>query len=133
MNTIESFSQYIETYNKGDYDTILNRYYTDDVIFDSGTGAHAVGREEVKKFLIKSHAHVSEKLLPQAVAFGENVLASEVLGEFACREGSDRNKFEAIFKASADEVVRMRLFAFYHLRGDKAFHVKVAIWPVGRL
>ena len=79
--TKDKFRDYIESFNRDDYEG-FGKYYADDVHFDLGGRLQIQGREGILNFYRDVKKRVRETLVINNVLIDGNILAAEIATEF---------------------------------------------------
>ncbi|WP_162321101.1 nuclear transport factor 2 family protein [Nesterenkonia haasae] len=127
-NTGFDYDEYVEAFNRGDDDALVDGFFAEDVFF-AGNSMTLQGREELRAFLHNAHNGVRETLRHQAIAREDNELAVEVDMDFHATD--DRPDF-VFGPLRAGEHMTVKFFCFYQLSGDKISSLKTATWAPNR-
>ncbi len=111
-----NFSDYIDQYNMGDHAVLVRKFYTDDIVFESGAMKRIYrGKDEVLEgFSIQRD--IREVFRPQIVLQDENHIFAEVDMDFYALKDLPDYPFGALKK---DERMTVKVFAIYYLREEK--------------
>lgn len=123
-----NYDEYVEAFNRGDDDALVDTYFADDVFF-AGTSMTLHGKEAVREFLHKAHDGVRETLRHQVIAWENDDLAVEVDMDFHATQ--DRPHF-VFGPLRAGDHMTVKFFCFYTLRGGKIISLKTATWAPNR-
>jgi ketosteroid isomerase-like protein len=118
----EKFFQYINDFNKGDYEKVVSTYYTEDIIFDTADYRHE-GREEVKKFFIEIHKGMEETLRPENVLVEGDRIAVDMWGDLYFSKDKPEFRLRPMKKG---ESLKVRWFIFYDTKDDKICKIQLA-------
>lgn len=73
-----NYSDYIDQYNMGDYAALVHKFYTDDIVFESGAMEQVCrGQDEVIEFLTSMQSGIREVIRPQVVLQDKNYIFAE--------------------------------------------------------
>ena len=123
-----NFSDYVDQYNSGDHAALVEEFYTEDIVFESGALKRVCrGRDEVTEFLLGMQSGVRETLRPQVVLQDENhILAEADMDFYALRDMPDY----PLGALRESEHLTVKLFVSYYLREGRICRIKTALWPV---
>ena len=123
------FYKYIETFNAGNDKEMLDRFWVDDldVLSDQGEdGAPlAAGKENFLKFFNWVHDGVREIMRVQTLIQDEDKIFAEI--DFDFHVSKDRPDYPLGHLKQGD-LVTVKMFCLYFLRGDKIAKLKLASW-----
>ncbi|WP_179276090.1 nuclear transport factor 2 family protein [Rhodococcus sp. 06-235-1A] len=122
------YASYMEAFNSGDDDVLVDRFFTDDVLF-AGSSMTLHGREEVRAFLHRTHDGILETMRPQKLVVTAGQVAAEIDMDFQAVTDSPGFVFGAL---RADESLTVKFFNFYEIRGKKIAALRAAVWAPGR-
>ena len=127
------FYKYIETFNAGDDEAMVNNYWVDDLVVatsqsgkDKEGGILARGKDEWRKFLKAVHDGIREIIRVQVLLQDENHILAEIDMDFHASKDRPDYTFGAL---KAGDFITVKMFALYFLRGDKIAMLKLASWP----
>ena len=121
-----NFLDYIDQYNMGDHAVLVRKFYTNDIIFESGAMKRIYrGKDEVLEGFSMQN-DIREVFRPQVVLQDENHIFAEVDFDFYALKDLPDYPLGALKK---DERMTLKLFAIYYLREEKICRVKTALWP----
>jgi hypothetical protein len=127
------FYKYIETFNAGDDQAMLDNFWVDDLVVatsQSGNpkngGVLARGKDEWIKFLAGVHDGMRELIRVQTMIQNEDNLFAEIDMDFHAKKDRPDYPFGAL---KAGDFITVKMFALYFLRGDKIAMLKLASWP----
>src|SRR5579862_7966435 len=119
------YRQYIQAFNSGDDARLVREYFTDDLIFQSGSRVLR-GREELLKFLNWAHDGVREIIRAQVVMQDESHIFAEIDMDFQ----ATRDRPDFVFGAlKSGEYLTVKFLVLYYLRDGKIAQLKAATWP----
>jgi SnoaL-like domain len=121
-----NYQKYVDLFNSGNDDALVNLYYTKDAVFSGGARAFH-GADELLKFLNWAHDGIREILRPQVVAQNENHILAEIDIDFHALVDKPDFQFKPLKKG---EMTTVKFFVIYYLRDGKVCHLKAATWPV---
>lgn len=121
--TKKMIEEYLQAYDTGDYKMTLEKYYTEDAVFEN-TRVRVVGRDNCIQWFTKSHAlGYMEKLTPVNILIGEGVVAVELDQEFTAYEDVP-NHYVAPMK-KGETITTSGVCAFYKMRDGRISSVRV--------
>ncbi len=123
-----NFAQYIAAFNSGNDDGLCERYFTQDFIMQTAD-RYVEGRAGMRKFFAMVHDGVREILRPQIVTQDAGHVLAEIDIDFHCLEDRPNYPIQPLKKG---DLVTVKFFCVYLLRGAQISHLKTARWPVGR-
>jgi hypothetical protein len=121
MITPEQFADYIDCFNRSDFDG-FSKYYADDVLFE-GRGRHFVGPQAIIDFYRIVKDRMEETLVVRNAYFGEDGFAVEL--ETTLKSTKDWPDFFG-GPMKVGDVKRSLNFIFYTVRDDKFAHIRSA-------
>jgi len=121
-----NYSDYIDQYNMGDLAVLVRKFYTNDIVFESGAMKRIYrGKDEVLEgFSMQSD--IREVIRPQVVLQDENHIFAEANMDFYALRDLPDYPLGALRK---DERMTVKVFVIYYLREEKICRVKTALWP----
>lgn len=119
------YTQYVETFNTGNDAELVERWFTEDCIFQSGA-RQMRGRKELLEFLNWAHDGIREIIRAKTVLTGENRIFAEVDMDFHATKDKPEFVFGALKKG---EFVTVKFLVLYAIRDGKVAHLKAATWP----
>jgi ketosteroid isomerase-like protein len=120
-----NYTQYIEDFNRGDDERLVEQYFTEDCIFQSGNRLLR-GRSELLGFLHWAHDGIREIIRAQLVLQDATHIFAEIDMDFH----ATRDRPDFLFGAlKQGEFLTVKFFVIYRLREGKVAHLKSAIWP----
>lgn len=124
------FYKYIETFNSGDDRKMLDMFWVDDLQIYSARGnsygLQAKSKEEFLKFLKGVHDGVREIIRVQTLVQNEDNLFAEIDMDFHALKDRPDYPFGNL---KTGDIITVKMFALYFLRGDKIAMLKLASWP----
>jgi hypothetical protein len=123
-----NYDDYVAVFNTGDDATLLERFFADDVRFSGGTRDYQ-GKAALKAFLDWAHDGVREVIRPQNVLRRDDLMFVEVDMDF--HASKERPEFPFGHLRPGD-MVTVKFFVTYKLRGDKVVELKSMTWPPGK-
>lgn len=119
------YKQYIQAFNSGEDAQLVEEWFTEDCIFQSGPRL-LHGRAELLKFLQWAHDGIREIIRAQTVLQDESHLFAEIDMDFY----ATRDRPDFVFGALAKgEFLTVKFFVLYRLRDGKVAHLKASTWP----
>ena len=116
------YLEYIESYNSGDYYATAEKFYNDDVVYESGNFLVS-GQKEVADFFTNDlHRIFQENLSHKNIVFGENKIAVELIGQLTGLVDDDKSYVKPIKKG---EVIECRMAAFYTIKNNKISYINI--------
>jgi ketosteroid isomerase-like protein len=119
------YAQYIQAFNRGDDAALVETFFTEDAVFQSG-GRLAHGRAELLKFLNWAHDGIREIIRAQVVLRDEQHIFAEIDMDFHATKDLPSHPFGALKKG---EFTTVKFFVVYYLRDGKVAHLKASAWP----
>ncbi len=119
------YAEYIEAFNSGDDAALVERFFTDDVIFQWGNRVIR-GADELLTFLNRAHDGIREIIRAQVVLRDEDHIFAEIDMDFHATR--DKPEF-SLRPLKQGEVTTMKFLVLYYLRDGKVVQLKVATWP----
>jgi hypothetical protein len=122
-----NYADYIEQYNLGDHAGLVRKFYTDDIVFESGALKRICrGQDEVIEFLIGMQDGVCEIIRPQVVLQDQDHIFAEADMDFHALRDMPSYPLGALRNG---EYLTVKVFVLYFLREGKICRVKTALWP----
>jgi len=119
------YKQYVELFNSGNDELLLQTYFHDDIVFEGATRVMH-GKQALREFLAWAHDGIREIIRAQVVLRDDDHIFAEVDMDF--RATRDRQDF--VFGAlKQGESLTVKFFVVYYLRDGKVAKLKSAIWP----
>jgi hypothetical protein len=123
------FYKYIETFNSGDDEAMLDQFWVDDLVVYSArgdeSGVLASGKEAFLKFLVWAHDGVREIIRVQTLMQNENNVFAEIDMDFYASKDRPDYPFGHL---QAGDFITVKMFSLYFLRGDRIAKLKMARW-----
>jgi hypothetical protein len=121
------YAEYFAEFNAGDHAAVVERFCTDDVVFESGSMRRIVhGRQAVIDFLARLHDGVRPCIRPQVVVQNDDYLFAETDIDFhALRDLPDYPQGPL----RQGEFLTAKTFVIYYLRNGRICRIKTARWP----
>jgi len=124
-----NFYKYIETFNSGDDQAMLDQFWVDDLEVTSNRsnmpGISASGKQEFLKFLIFAHDGVREIMRIQTLIENENNIFAEIDMDFYASKDRPDYPFGHL---EPGDLITVKMFSLYYLRGDRIANLKMASW-----
>jgi hypothetical protein len=123
------FQRYITAFNSGDDAHLVEEWFTEDCIFQSGPRL-LKGRGELLQFLNWAHEGIREIIRAQTVLQGEHRGDDHLFAEIDMDFHAIRDRPDFLFGAlRCGEFLTVKFFVLYRLRDGKVAHLKAARWP----
>jgi hypothetical protein len=119
------YKQYIQALNTGNDTQLVQEWFTEDCIFQSGPRLLR-GRGELLKFLEWAHDGIREIIRAQTVLRDEHHLFAEIDMDFHATRDRPDFLFGPLAKG---EFLTVKFFVLYTLRDGKVAHLKSSTWP----
>ena len=120
-----NYERYIQAFNSGSDAQLVQDWFTEDCIFQSGPRLLR-GRSELLEFLHWAHDGIREIIRAQTVLQHENHLFAEIDMDFH----ATRDRPDFVFGALAKgEFLTVKFFVLYLFRDGKVAHLKASTWP----
>ncbi len=119
------YAAYIEAFNSGDDAALVQRFFTEDVIFQWGTRV-IHGADELLTFLNGAHDGIREIIRAQVVLRDEDHIFAEIDMDFHATRDKPEFGFGPLKQG---EFTTAKLLVVYDLRDGQVAQVKVASWP----
>ena len=119
--TEQDFRQYIDAFNRADFDG-FGKFYAADVEFE-GRGRHFRNRDEVLAFYREVKSKMRETITVKEVAVGESDIMAEIETELVALV--DWPEF-VTGPVKKDDVIVTQNFAWYEIRNGKFAHIRSA-------
>jgi ketosteroid isomerase-like protein len=120
-----SYPDYIEVFNSGDDDALVERFYHEDLTFTGGTRRHH-GKEGLRGFLAWAHDGVREVMRVQHYAREGDVLFADVDMDFHATKERPDFPFGHLFPG---DTVTVKFHVTYTLRDEKIAALNSMTWP----
>jgi hypothetical protein len=119
------YNKYIRDFNSGDDARLVDRWFTEDCIFQSGPRLLR-GRQALLEFLEWAHDGIREIIRAQVVLQEGPHLFAEIDMDFH----ATRDRPDFLFgPLKQGEFLTVKFFVLYLLRDGKVAHLKAATWP----
>jgi hypothetical protein len=119
------YARYIEAFNCGDDARLVERYFTEDCIFQSGARL-LHGRAQLLEFLSWAHDGIREIIRAQVVLQHAEHLFAEIDMDFH----ATRDRPDFLFgPLRQGEFLTVKFFVLYRLREGQVTHLKASTWP----
>jgi ketosteroid isomerase-like protein len=119
------YNEYIAAFDSGDDAALVQRFFTDDVLFQSGARILR-GADELLKFLSWAHDGIREIIRAQLVLRDANHIFAEIDMDFH----ATRDKPDFVFGAlKQGEFTTVKFLVVYYLRDGKIAQLKAGTWP----
>jgi len=119
------YTKYIEAFNSGDDAALVEKFFTEDTVFESGPRVMR-GADELLKFLNWAHDGIREIIRAQLVLRDENHIFAEIDMDFH----ATRDKPDFVFgPLKKGEFTTVKFLVVYYLRDGKVAHLKAGTWP----
>ena len=123
------YHSYIETFNSGDDNAMLDRFWVDDLVVFSPrggeTGVLASGKDGFLEFLNWAHDGVREIMRIQSLIQNENNIFAEIDMDFHASKDRPDYPFGHL---KPGDFITVKMFCLYFLRGDRITKLKMASW-----
>jgi ketosteroid isomerase-like protein len=123
-----NYNDYIAVFNTGDDAALVDRFFADDVLFTGGARDYQ-GKAALKAFLDWAHDGVREVMRPQNILQREDLIFVEVDMDFHATKERPDFPFGHLHPG---DLVTVKFFVTYKLRGGKVIELKSMTWPPGR-
>jgi ketosteroid isomerase-like protein len=121
------YDEYIATFNTGDDAALVERFFSDDIVFTGGTREHR-GKAQLLGFLGWAHDGVREVMRPQQVMQqGDRIFLEADMDFHAMKERADF----PFGHLHPGDLVTVKFFVTYRLRDGKVCELKSMTWPPG--
>ena len=120
-----NYSHYIQAFNSGDDARLVQEYFTEDCVFQSGPRL-LHGRTALLEFLNWAHDGIREIIRAQTVLRDERHIFAEIDMDFH----ATRDRPDFLFgPLRQGEFLTVKFFVLYFLRDGKVAQLKAAKWP----
>lgn len=123
-----NYNEYIALFNTGDDAALVDRYFADDLRFSGGTRDYQ-GKQGLRDFLAWAHDGVREVIRAQNVLQQGDLIFAEIDMDF--HASKERADFPFGHLRPGD-LVTVKFFVTYRLRGDLIVELKSMTWPPGK-
>jgi hypothetical protein len=119
------YNRYIQSFNSGDDARLVEEWFTEDCVFQSGPRL-LHGRKELLEFLQWAHDGIREIIRAQVLLQDERHLFAEIDMDFH----ATRDRPDFLFgPLKQGEFLTVKFFVLYLLRDGRVAHLKAATWP----
>jgi ketosteroid isomerase-like protein len=119
------YTEYVAAFNSGDDAALVKRFFTDDVVFQSGARV-LHGADELLKFLHWAHDGIREIIRAQLVLRDADHIFAKIDMDFH----ATRDKPDFVFGAlKQGEFTTVKFLVVYYLRDGKVAQLKAGTWP----
>ncbi|HEU4623824.1 MAG TPA: nuclear transport factor 2 family protein [Steroidobacteraceae bacterium] len=119
------YNEYIAAFNAGDDAALVSRFFTEDVVFQSGARV-LHGADELRKFLAWAHDGIREIIRAQLVLRDESHIFAEIDMDFH----ATRDRPDFVFgPLKQGEFTTVKFLVVYYLRDGKVAQLKASTWP----
>ena len=119
------YRQYIQAFNSGNDAQLVEQWFTEDCLFQSGPRV-LHGRGELLEFLNWAHDGIREIIRAQTVLQDDEHVFAEIDMDFHATRDRPDFVFGALKKG---EFLTVKFFVLYRLRDGKVAHLKASTWP----
>ncbi|MGC1460303.1 MAG: nuclear transport factor 2 family protein [Steroidobacteraceae bacterium] len=123
-----NYDDYIAVFNSGDDAALLERFFAADVVFTGGSRDYQ-GKAALRAFLDWAHDGVREVMRPQNVIRREDMIFADVDMDFHASKPRPDFPFGAM---RPGDLITVKFFVTYRLRGDRVVELKSMTWPPGK-
>jgi ketosteroid isomerase-like protein len=120
--------EYVDVFNSGDDQALVDRFFADDVTFSGGT-REAKGKQALLVFLRWAHNGVREVMRPQRVLRHDDLIFAEIDMDFHATK--ERAEFPFGHLRPGD-LITVKFFVTYKLCDEKVVELKSMTWPAER-
>ena len=127
------FYKYAETFNSGDDKEMVDRFWVDDLVVETGRedmgyeeGIIATGKENWLNFLAFAHDGMREIMRIQVLLQKEDNIFAEIDMDFHASKDRPDYPFGPV---KAGDFFTVKMFCHYYIRDDKIATLKMASWP----
>lgn len=122
------YPAYIATFCTGEDDLLVDRYFSDDVVFTGGTREHH-GKEGLRAFLAWAHDGVREVPRVQNWLQSEDNILAEIDMDFHATKSRRDFPFGDL---EPGDSVTVKFLVSYRTEDDKVVELKSMTWPPGK-
>jgi len=124
-----NYEDYIALFNTGDDEALLDRYFADDCVMESGSGVRR-GKQAMREFLAWAHDGVRECPRPQQVVQQGRTIFAEIDMDFHATNERPDFPFQHLYPGDS---ITVKFLARYELdEDDRIALLKTMTWPVGQ-
>jgi hypothetical protein len=127
------FYKYIETFNSGNDKEMVDRFWVDDLVVETGQGLKgsvgkvlASGKENWLNFLAFAHDGIREIMRIQVLIETKDNIFAEIDMDFHASKDRPDYPFGPL---KAGDFITVKMFSLYFIRDDKIAKLKMASWP----
>lgn len=120
-----NYEEYVALFNTGNDAELVERYFADDLVFSGGTRDYQ-GKDELLAFLNWAHDGVREVIREQNVLRREDMIFVEIDMDFHASTERPDFPFGHLYPG---DLVTVKFFVTYKLRGGKVIELKSMTWP----
>ena len=120
------FDRYVEVFNMGDDDVLVDDWFTDDIVYVGGN-RKIEGKEAWRGFLKFAHDGVREIFRPQNLFEKEDGFFCEVDMDFHVLKARSDFPFGPV---APGDMLTVKFFVIYKVRDGRLCELKSATWPV---
>ena len=120
-----NYEEYVALFNTGNDAELVERYFADDLVFSGGTRDYQ-GKDELLAFLNWAHDGVREVIREQNVLRREDMIFVEIDMDFHASKERPDFPFGHLYPG---DLVTVKFFVTYKLRGGKVIELKSMTWP----
>ncbi|KPL68798.1 hypothetical protein SZ64_12255 [Erythrobacter sp. SG61-1L] len=120
------YATYVELFNTGDDEEVIRRFYAEDCVMLSASGARH-GKQGLREFLAWAHDGVREIIRPQAVLSDDRLLFAEVDMDFHATKHRPDFPFGAMHPG---DLLTVKFLASYRFNDQgRIVELKTMVWP----
>ncbi len=124
-----NYEDYIALFNTGDDEALLDRYFADDCVMESGSGVRR-GKQGMREFLAWAHDGVRECPRVQKVLQQDRTIFAEIDMDFHAVKERPDFPFQHLYPGDS---ITVKFLARYELdEDDRITLLKTMTWPVGQ-
>ena len=120
-----NYDEYVTLFNTGDDAALVDRFFDDDVVFSGGSREYR-GKDELIEFLSWAHDGVREVIRLQNKLQRDDLIFVEVDMDFHASKERVDFPFGHLYPG---DLVTVKFFVTYKLRGDRIVELKSMTWP----
>ena len=120
-----NYDEYIALFNTGDDAALVERYFSDEVVFTGGTRDYR-GKDELIAFLHWAHDGVREVIREQNVLRREDLIFAEIDMDFHAMKERPDFPFGHLHPG---DLITVKFFVTYTLRDGRVVQLKSMTWP----
>jgi hypothetical protein len=119
------FDRYIEVFNSGNDDSLVDGWFTDDIVYIGGNRT-IEGKEAWRSFLKFAHDGVREIFRAQKLFQKEDAFFCEIDMDFHCTKPRPDFPLGPLFPG---DMMTVKFFVIYKVRDGRFCQLKSATWP----